>query len=105
MGGMQTEYVVTGWYRAPEVMLNSKHYTKSIDMFSVGCIMAEMYLRQPLFPGKNYMDQIVKILSFGGMPSEEDLMTIKPEAKTHLINLNLKMNFKKQNLRSILLIN
>lgn len=102
--GMQTEYVVTRWYRAPEVMLNAKHYTKSIDMFSVGCIIAEMILRQPLFPGKNYMDQIIRILSLGGMPSEEDLLTIKPEAKTHLVSLNKKASFVKQDLGKILLI-
>ena len=103
--GMQTEYVVTRWYRAPEVMLNSKHYTKAIDMFSVGCILAEMKIRQPLFPGKNYMDQIIKILQFGGMPSEEDLATIKKEARTHLTNLNAKVNggFKKQDLGKILM--
>lgn len=48
-----TEYVATRWYRAPEIMLNSKNYGKAIDMWSVGCILAEMFNEQPLFPGKH----------------------------------------------------
>lgn len=46
-----TEYVVTRWYRAPEVILNASHYTKELDIWSVGCIMAELLGRTPLFPG------------------------------------------------------
>ncbi len=46
-----TEYVVTRWYRAPEVILNASNYTKAIDIWSVGCIMAELLGRTPLFPG------------------------------------------------------
>lgn len=51
--GFLTEYVATRWYRAPEIMLNSKGYTKSIDVWSVGCILAEMLSNRPLFPGKH----------------------------------------------------
>ena len=51
--GILTEYVATRWYRAPEIMLNSKGYTKSIDIWSVGCILAEMLSNKPLFPGKH----------------------------------------------------
>jgi mitogen-activated protein kinase 1/3 len=56
--GFLTEYVATRWYRAPEIMLNSKGYTKSIDVWSVGCILAEMLNNRPLFPGKHYLDQL-----------------------------------------------
>ena len=48
-----TEYVVTRWYRAPDLMVSSRNYTAAIDMWSVGCILAEMLLRKPLFPGKD----------------------------------------------------
>ena len=48
-----TEYVVTRWYRAPEIMLSWKEYTKAIDVWSVGCIFAELLGRRPLFPGKS----------------------------------------------------
>ena len=51
-------YVVTRWYRAPEILLNCRHYGAAIDVWSVGCIMAELLLRKPLFPGDSYIDQI-----------------------------------------------
>lgn len=51
--GFLTEYVATRWYRAPEIMLNSKGYSKAIDIWSVGCILAEMLSNRPLFPGKH----------------------------------------------------
>ena len=53
-----TDYVATRWYRAPEIMLNSKAYDQSIDVWSVGCIMAEMIGNRPLFPGKHYLNQL-----------------------------------------------
>jgi cyclin-dependent kinase len=57
--GMQ---VVTLWYRAPEVLLGSRHYSTAIDMWSVGCIFAEMVCKgAPLFPGDSEIDQIFKI--------------------------------------------
>lgn len=74
--GFLTEYVATRWYRAPEIMLNSKGYTKSIDIWSVGCILAEMISNRPLFPGKHYLDQLSLILNILGSPSEEDLQSI-----------------------------
>lgn len=51
--GFMTEYVATRWYRAPEIMLTFKEYTKAIDVWSVGCILAEMLSGKPLFPGKD----------------------------------------------------
>ncbi len=53
--------VVTLWYRAPEVLLGSRHYSTAIDMWSVGCIFAEMAMRQPLFPGDSEIDEIFRI--------------------------------------------
>ena len=53
-----TEYVVTRWYRAPELLLNCSEYTAAIDMWSVGCIMLEIIKREPLFPGKDYLQQL-----------------------------------------------
>lgn len=60
--GRMTEYVATRWYRAPEIMLQAKAYKKSIDMWSVGCIFAEMFSNRPLFPGKNYVEQLNLII-------------------------------------------
>ncbi|KAG8920004.1 Cyclin-dependent kinase catalytic subunit, partial [Tulasnella sp. 408] len=57
-----THEVVTLWYRAPEVLLGSRHYSTAIDMWSVGCIMAEMIMKgTPLFPGDSEIDQIFRI--------------------------------------------
>lgn len=67
-----THEVVTLWYRAPEVLLGSRHYSTAIDMWSVGCIFAEMAMQgNPLFPGDSEIDQIFKIFRILGTPSEE----------------------------------
>jgi serine/threonine protein kinase len=48
-----TEYVVTRWYRAPEVILNAKKYNEKLDVWSIGCILAEILGKQPLLPGND----------------------------------------------------
>jgi len=89
--GFLTEYVATRWYRAPEIMLNSKGYTKSIDIWSVGCILAEMLSNRAIFPGKHYLDQLNHILGILGTPSNEDLNCIKNEkARSYLQSLPYK---------------
>ncbi|XP_023600425.1 mitogen-activated protein kinase 3, partial [Myotis lucifugus] len=86
--GFLTEYVATRWYRAPEIMLNSKGYTKSIDIWSVGCILAEMLSNRPIFPGKHYLDQLNHILGILGSPSQEDLnCIINMKARNYLQSL------------------
>lgn len=62
--------VVTLWYRAPDVLLGSRTYSTSIDIWSVGCIMAEMYTGRPLFPGTQNEDQILRIFRIMGTPNE-----------------------------------
>lgn len=89
--GFLTEYVATRWYRAPEIMLNSKGYTKSIDVWSVGCILAEMLSNKALFPGKHYLDQLNYILSVLGSPSQEDLnCIINDKARGYIQSLPFK---------------
>jgi len=51
-----TEYVVTRWYRAPEVILSASEYSNQIDVWSIGCIFAELLGRAPIFPGEDYLD-------------------------------------------------
>ncbi|KAK9378381.1 kinase-like domain-containing protein [Kockiozyma suomiensis] len=63
--------VVTLWYRAPDVLLGSRTYSTSIDMWSAGCIMAEMYTGRPLFPGTTNEDQLQRIFRLMGTPSEQ----------------------------------
>lgn len=68
-----TEGVATRWYRAPEVLLGSKSYSTPADIWSFGCIIFEILAQKPLFPGSSTSDQIDKILSFSGFPSDEDI--------------------------------
>eukprot|EP00808_Paulinella_micropora_P030919 g51220.t1 len=71
-----TEYVVTRHYRAPEVMTNAKSYNEQIDVWSTGCIFAELLQRKPLFPGSDYLEQLRLIIDTCGSPSKEDLEEI-----------------------------
>lgn len=57
-GEEMTEYVVTRWYRAPELLTECDQYGKAIDVWSVGCIFAELMLRKPLLRGRNYIHQV-----------------------------------------------
>ncbi|CAF2077010.1 unnamed protein product [Rotaria magnacalcarata] len=85
--GLLTEYVATRWYRAPEIMLNARGYYKPIDIWSVGCILAEMIGGKPLFPGKHYIEQINLILNVVGSPDETDLVSIVNERARNYVSL------------------
>jgi mitogen-activated protein kinase 1/3 len=85
--GLLTEYVATRWYRAPEIMLNARGYYKPIDIWSVGCILAEMIGGKPLFPGKHYIEQINLILNVIGSPDEADLVSIVNERARNYVSL------------------
>mmetsp|Transcript_113643 Transcript_113643/g.253686 ORF Transcript_113643/g.253686 Transcript_113643/m.253686 type:complete len:405 (+) Transcript_113643:42-1256(+) len=71
-----TEYVCTRWYRAPEVLCSWTNYGKEIDMWSVGCIFAEMLRRKPIFPGKNTQHMLQLIISCLGSPQKDTLKRI-----------------------------
>ncbi|XP_030117164.1 mitogen-activated protein kinase 15 isoform X1 [Taeniopygia guttata] len=81
-----TEYVATRWYRAPEILMASRRYTKGVDMWSIGCILGEMLLGKPLFPGTSTMNQIEKILRVIPAPSPEDILALQSEYKASVIN-------------------
>jgi serine/threonine protein kinase len=66
-----THEVVTLWYRAPEILLGQKQYSTAVDIWSVGCIFAEMALKKPLFAGDSEIDEIFKIFKLHGTPTEE----------------------------------
>ncbi|XP_072954809.1 cyclin-dependent kinase B1-1 [Typha angustifolia] len=66
-----THEIVTLWYRAPEVLLGTTHYSTGVDMWSVGCIFAEMVRRQALFPGDSELQQLLNIFRLLGTPTEE----------------------------------
>ena len=94
--GNLTEYVTTRWYRAPEVILCRSQYSKAMDIWSIGCIFAELMARCPLFRGENYLDQIKKINDILGSPSEEDMSYISDiQARKFITELpkNKKIGF------------
>lgn len=81
-----THEVVTLWYRAPEILLGGEYCGTAIDMWSIGCIFAEMLMNTPLFPGSTEIDEIFKIFALCGIPSKEvwHTMTNRPYFKYSL---------------------
>jgi len=80
--------VATRWYRAPEILLGSNKYTKGVDMWSMGCILAELLLGKPVFPGTSTLNQLDRVMEITGRPSPEDIEAINsPLAQTMLESL------------------
>ncbi|XP_068678127.1 extracellular signal-regulated kinase 2-like [Montipora capricornis] len=86
-----TDYVATRWYRAPEILLASPRYTKGVDMWSLGCILGEMLLGKPLFPGTSTLDQIERIMTIIPTPSRQDIDSIKSQYSSSVLD---RMAFK-----------
>lgn len=84
-----TEYVVTRYYRAPEIMLASREYGKEVDIWSLGCTIAELATGKVLFPGKNYVQQIKLIFQSLGTPEDLSFIT-NPAAKKFVESLTAK---------------
>jgi len=72
-------YICSRYFRAPELLMGCQHYSCSIDIWAVGCVMAEMFLRHPIFPGHNTQDQLARIVHMLGSPSIEKLKAISIE--------------------------
>lgn len=89
---MLTEYVVTRWYRAPEVILNASEYDHAIDIWSIGCIFAELLGRAPLLPGDDYLDQIKRVVGILGTPTTEELEFIGNELAVKYVKSLPKRN-------------
>ncbi|XP_018646238.1 serine/threonine kinase [Schistosoma mansoni] len=94
-----TEYVATRWYRAPEILLACHNYTKGVDIWSLGCILGEMLIGTPLFPGTSTLDQIGRILA--GLPklNREDIESIR---SPYSISILEKTHIKRRPLDQIL---
>ncbi|XP_065185369.1 mitogen-activated protein kinase 14B-like [Sycon ciliatum] len=80
-----TGYVATRWYRAPEIMLNWMHYTEGVDIWSAGCIMAELLTCRTVFPGSDHIDQLTRILQIVGSPPDSMLEQIGSETAKNFI--------------------
>jgi len=83
-----TGYVVTRWYRAPELLLLNPQYSFGVDLWSVGCILAELLRRKPLFQGRDYLHQLHLVIELLGTPTEEDLADMTDEAKRYVGSMN-----------------
>lgn len=67
-----TKGVVTRWYRAPEILFGARYYSEKIDIWSLGCIFAELILKRPLFPSESDIDQLSKIFGVLGSPNRKN---------------------------------
>jgi len=74
---VMTDYVATRWFRAPEILCGSQKYGIEVDMWSLGCVIAEMYRGRPLFSGTSTINQLEQIVSLLGVPSEEAVANIR----------------------------
>ncbi|EEP78294.1 protein kinase gsk3 [Uncinocarpus reesii 1704] len=76
-------YICSRYYRAPELIFGATNYTTKIDVWSTGCVMAELMLGQPLFPGESGIDQLVEIIKVLGTPTREQIKTMNPNYMEH----------------------
>lgn len=80
-----TGYVATRWYRAPEIMLNWMHYNQTVDIWSVGCIMAELLTGKTLFPGSDHIHQLNLIMEILGTPNDDFMQKITSDSARNYI--------------------
>ncbi|ETN99975.1 Protein kinase domain containing protein [Reticulomyxa filosa] len=95
-----TEYVVTRWYRAPEIMLGNRHYDYSVDVWSLGCVFAELITKTPLFKGKNYVEQleiIMKNLGKEQVDSADKLLWVKNRKAKEFMQQLIENNKRAEN--------
>ena len=77
-----TDYVATRWYRAPEILLGSTIYGYGVDMWGLGCILGEILMGKPIFPGSSTINQLETIMELTGMPDETLMRNISPYASS-----------------------
>lgn len=82
-GEPNVSYICSRYYRAPELIFGATNYSTNIDIWSTGCVMAELMLGQPLFPGESGIDQLVEIIKVLGTPSREQIKTMNPNYMEH----------------------
>ncbi|XP_063710702.1 glycogen synthase kinase-3-like [Symsagittifera roscoffensis] len=77
-GEPNVSYICSRYYRAPELIFGATDYSCSIDIWSAGCVMAELLLGQPIFPGDSGVDQLVEIIKVLGTPSKDQIKDMNP---------------------------
>jgi glycogen synthase kinase 3 beta len=82
-GESNVSYICSRYYRAPELIFGATNYTTAIDVWSMGCVMAELFLGQPLFPGDSGVDQLVEIIKVLGAPSHDQVLAMNKSYPTY----------------------
>lgn len=82
-GEPNVSYICSRYYRAPELIFGATNYSTNIDIWSTGCVMAELMLGQPLFPGESGIDQLVEIIKILGTPTRDQIKTMNPNYMEH----------------------
>ena len=77
-GEPNVSYICSRYYRAPELIFGATDYTCLIDVWSAGCVLAELMMGQPIFPGESGVDQLVEIIKLLGTPSKESIQEMNP---------------------------
>jgi len=72
-------YICSRYYRAPELIFGSTDYNSAVDLWSIGCVLAEMLRGRPLFPGENGVDQLIEIIKVLGAPTKQEVMAMNPQ--------------------------
>lgn len=82
-GEPNVSYICSRYYRAPELIFGATNYTLNIDIWSTGCVMAEMLLGQPFFPGDSGIDQLVEIIKILGTPTKDEIAAMNASYVEH----------------------
>lgn len=78
-GEPNISYICSRYYRAPELIFGATEYTPAIDVWSTGCVIAEIIIGQPIFPGESASDQLVEIIKILGTPTKQQILEMNPE--------------------------
>lgn len=100
-GEANIQYICARYYRAPEIVLGWANYSTAIDLWSAGCVLGELLTGRPIFPGKNTIDQLAKIIRVLGAPTFEEMISMGQEPKRLGLKTPLNPQERWQALRSL----
>lgn len=100
-GEANIQYICARYYRAPEIVLGWAYYSTAADLWSAGCVLAELLTTKPIFPGKNSIDQLAKIIKVLGAPTNEEMVSMGQAPKRIGIKVPLTPEERKAILRDI----
>ncbi len=101
--GLNTPYIVSRYYRAPELILACSDYTNAIDVWAIGCILAEFLTRRPIFPGKTEGSQLIEQIAILGLPTKDELKAMSPQMSDHTVEQVHKLdNIQRRDFKAII---